>query len=432
MKKLYLSISMLLVSFVFIGCNAETSLSTAPTSLTTEIETITSETTTSNITTQTTISNQINKIEGTEMNNLEYVRWLGRTFYDETEELKYFYFTASGFEVAFYGTELKAIFKASNHDELNKQAYLVVLLDQEEDPTKGVTIILNQEEKEYTLAKGLEYGLHHIKVLKRSEASDSVVALRQVSTDGYFTEVSGEKTFKIQFIGDSTSVGYGNLGSLGEPKTTANSDGLRAYAYLTGYLLDAEISIFSSSGWGVSRGFNTNGIISETENIPNAFDYYAIDNTNKVYAQPGNWNHNNFVPDVIVVNLGVNDFNSAGYDIMNSLDRVDLEYRYWLDYTAFLVKLNNLYPDALIIVAFRFINVPSGLVETTLEVINEANRLIGETKIYAFEVEPAGTLGNDYGCDYHSNVGTNKNIAQSLAEYINSLTGREIKRTMID
>jgi hypothetical protein len=431
MKKILLPLVFLLVSFAFFSCDAKESSTTLLTSKATVTELTTFETSTTHFPTQTTISTQNNKIEGTDMINLEYVHWLGRTYYDETEELKYFYFTASGFEVAFYGTELKVILKATNHDEINKQAHLVILLDKE-DPTKGETFILDQEEKEYTLASGLEYGFHEVKVLKRSEASDSVVALKQVTTDGYFTEVIADKSYKIQFIGDSTSVGYGNLGSLGEAKTTANSDGLRAYAYLTGYLLDAEISIFSASGWGVSRGFNTSGRISETENIPSAFDYYAIDNTNKVYREAGLWNHSDFVPDVIVVNLGVNDFNSAGYDIMNSLDRIDLEYRYWLDYTAFLVKLSNLYPDALIIVAFRFTNVQNGLVDTTLEVINEANRLTGATKIYAFEVEPAGTLGNDYGCDYHSNVGTNKNIAQSLAEYINSLTGREIVRTMID
>lgn len=414
----------------FVGCGSGT-VSTTVQSTTVNTETTTNETTTAEALSTVTTTNQINEIEGIDLNNLEYVRWFGRTLYNDTENLKYFYFTASGFEAAFYGTELKVILKASNY-ELNKQAYLVVFLDGEEDPTKAETLVLDEEEKEYTLASGLELGLHSVKLLKRSEASDSVVALKKVSTDGHFTEVSEPKNFKIQFIGDSTSVGYGNLGSLAELKTTANSDGLRAYAYLTGYLLDAKISIFSASGWGVSRGYNTGGSISETENIPNAFDYYAIDNTNKVFTEAGKWDHDNFVPDVIVVNIGVNDFNSAGYDVMNSLDRVDLEYQYYLDYTAFLVKLNNLYPDALIIAAFRFINVQSGLVDTTLEIINEANRLIGETKVHAFEVEAAGTLGNDYGCDYHSNIGTNKNIAQSLAEFINSLTGKEIIRTMID
>jgi len=53
----------------------------------------------------------INVLEGSQMNNHQYIRWLGRNYYNEVEEVKYFYFTASGFEVAFYGTELKAVLK---------------------------------------------------------------------------------------------------------------------------------------------------------------------------------------------------------------------------------------------------------------------------------------------------------------------------------
>ncbi len=376
--------------------------------------------------------NQTNILEGSEMNNLEYIRWLGRTYYDEVEEAKYFYFTASGFEIAFYGTELKVTLKASNYNNTGKQPYVVALVDGEEDPTQGTTFILNQEEAEYTIVSGLEYGYHTVKLLKRSEAIDSDTAVKAINTDGYFTTPPQAKSFSIQFIAASSSTGFGNLGTVNESKTSANSDGLRAFAYLTTFLLDSEISIFSASGWGVSRGWNTSGNISETQNIPNAFEYTAIDASNYVFTEGGKWDISNFVPDVIVVNLGTNDFNASNYRTMSTLDKLALEERFYNDYTDFLVLLNNMYPDAFIIVAYGLMNEQTLLEDITLEIINGANATIGETKVYAFEMEGAGTLGNPYGCSYHPNVQTSMNVAESLADFISSITGRAVVREMIE
>jgi hypothetical protein len=382
----------------------------------------------------------INVLEGSQMNNHQYIRWLGRNYYNEVEEVKYFYFTASGFEVAFYGTELKAVLKASNYNVYGKQPHLVVLIDGEDDSTKGSLIVLDQAEGEYTLVEGLEEGYHTVKLLKRSEAIDSNTALKSLSTDGTFTNPPQPKSFSIQFIAASSSTGYGNLGTLQDSKTTANSDGLNAFAYLTTFMLDAEISIFSASGWGVSRGYNTPGFshnpsfggISEVENIPNAFEYVAIDASNRVLTALGKWDISNFIPDVIVVNLGTNDFNASSYRTMSTEDKTALEDRFKADYVDFLVLLNNMYPNAKIIVAYGLMNEQGLLEAITLEIINLANSEIGQTVVFAFEMEGAGTNSNPYGANYHPNVQTSINVARDLADYIHELTGREIVRNIYD
>ncbi len=376
--------------------------------------------------------NQVNSLEAEEMNNVQYIRWMGRTYYNETEAVKYFYFTASGFEVAFYGTELKVTLKASNYSVSGKQPYLVAMLDGEEDPTKGTLFMVDSAEKEYTIYSGLEDGYHTVKILKRSEASDSNTALKNITTDGYFTFPPQPKSFRLEFIAASSSTGYGNLGSLALTKTTANSDGLRAFAYLTSFLLDSEISIFSASGWGVSRGYNTGGAISETQNIPNAYEYVAIDSSNTVFTLGGKWDTSNYVPDVVVVNLGTNDFNAANYSAMSQENKDLLVARFIQDYTDFLILLNNFYPNAKIIVAYGLMNEQANLEQPTLAVINQANLEIGSTVVYPFLMEGAGTLGNPYGSNYHPNVQTSMNVAEDLAALISSLTGRQIIREMID
>ncbi|MFA7076434.1 MAG: hypothetical protein WC152_07200 [Candidatus Izemoplasmatales bacterium] len=376
--------------------------------------------------------NQTNLLEGADMNNFEYIRWLGRTFYDEVKEAKYFYFTASGFEVAFYGTELKVTLIATKYSDVNHQAYVVALVDGEEDPTKGEVIVLNQAEAEYTLASGLENGYHKVKLLKRSEAIDSDTAVKKVTTDGYFTTPPLAKSFKLQFIAASSSTGYGNLGSPTVDKTSGNSDGLRAFAYLTSFLLDSEISIFSASGWGVTRGWNTSGQINEIENIPNGFLYTAIDASNKVLTGNGKWNISNYVPDVLVVNLGTNDFNASGYSSMTLENKLALVERFKTDYTNFLVLLNNMYPNAKIIVAYGLMNEQKNLETPTLEIVSDANTTIGKEVVYSFVMEGAGTLGNPYGSNSHPNVQTSMNVAEDLAAFISTLTGREVLREMID
>lgn len=372
---------------------------------------------------------RIDLLESENMNNNEYITWLGRTYYSETEALKYFYFTASGFEVAFFGTSIDIVIEATKADITSKQAYLVLFIDGEENPLNGTTYIMNTTQRTISVS-GLEDGYHTIKLLKRSEASDSICALKQIQTDGYFTTPPQQKSFSIQYIAASSSAGFGNLGSLSDPKTTANSDGLRAYAYLTSYLLDANTSIFSASGWGVTRGWNTMGQINETQNIPNAFTHIAIDDTNTVFEE-GTWDFTDYIPDVIVVNLGTNDFNASGYTSMSTTEKEAMASRFITDYVNFLVVLNNYYPNAKIIVAYGLMNEASTLGAITLEVINQANTTIGSTVVYEFLMEAAGSNSNPYGCSYHPNIQTSMNVAEALAEFISQITGREVVREMI-
>lgn len=70
----------------FVGCGSGT-VSTTVQSTTVNTETTTNETTTAEALSTVTTTNQINEIEGIDLNNLEYVRWFGRTLYNDTENL---------------------------------------------------------------------------------------------------------------------------------------------------------------------------------------------------------------------------------------------------------------------------------------------------------------------------------------------------------
>ncbi len=360
------------------------------------------------------------------MRNFEYIRWIGRTYTNIEEAAKYFYFTASGFETTFKGTMVKATFKSSKYDIPDKMAYLVALIDTDDPFAKeNRTYAIDEAKKEIVIAN-LENRKHTIKFLKRSEASDSSLALLSIETDGRFIMCDETGDFKMQFIAASSSTGYGNLGNLSTAKSTGNSDGLKGFAYLTSYMLGAEVDIFAASGWGVTRGWNTGGRISETENIPEAYDYIAITDQNTIDRVIGKWDHFHYTPDVVVVNLGTNDFNSCGYENMTEEEKEKMETVFVTRYADFIHKLADLFPKVHVIVAYGLMGDAAILEAPTARAVALANTRIGFERAYLFLMEAAGSNGNQFGSDYHPNVGTGINVARSLAFFISRLSGRKI------
>ena len=372
-----------------------------------------------------------NLLEEDAMNDFRYVQWIGRTRYNEVEQVRTMFYTASGFEVGFYGTSLTAVFKAYNTAVAAKRPYIVVLIDGEENPLAGRHIQLTTAQPTITLATGLAEGYHTVKVLKRSEALEGDIALKSLSTDGRFTAPDENQDFKILFIGDSSMTGYGNLAtSVTTPKTTSNSDGLLDFAYLSAYIHDAAYSIVASSGWGVSRGWNTpGGAIDEVENMVNAFDYLAIDGTNKVRTDWGRYDTTDFVPNVIVITLGTNDFNAPGYDTMNETDKTALRARFVADYVAFLLHLNNVYPDVHIIVAYGIMADTWRMGASQLAVIAQANETLGGL-VHGLQMVAGGTT-HPFGSDYHPQAATHIEAADQLADLIETITGHQRVRTNV-
>ncbi len=369
-------------------------------------------------------------LEAEGLNDYTMIRWIGRTWYETLSGRRYFWNTASGFDVTFSGTELKATFYATNTAVTGKHPFLVVLVDGEEDPTKGITVELTQGQGEYTLVTGLPDGTHTVKVLKRSEAQDSDTAVLQVVTDGRFLAPTPVKDFRIQYIGASTSVGYGDLG--GSPKTTNNSNGLLCYTYLTSYLLDAETSIFASSGWGLTRGWNTGGQASATQTIPAAYEYYATNAQNYVVTTPGQWDHTDYQPDVIVIALGGNDFssNSAAYNALTDAQKLAYQETVTDALVAFVTTLRAYHPDAYVVLVYGLMSEATHVRNVS---INAALRLSGETdKVSSLAVTGAGQSGTGFGSDGHPTVAAYILAAGQLADHITAITGREQVRTDID
>ncbi|MEU4761660.1 SGNH/GDSL hydrolase family protein [Actinosynnema sp. NPDC023794] len=108
---------------------------------------------------------------------------------------------------------------------------------------------------------------------------------------------------QIEFIGDSLTVGYGNVSGTRDCnpeqlKRNTNTD--VSYSALTARQLDADYQINGFSGLGMVR--NVAGI-SPDVTYRTYYDRALLNVDGDVWQNPGTWR-----PQIVVVNLGANDF----------------------------------------------------------------------------------------------------------------------------
>lgn len=315
----------------------------------------------------------------------------GRSKYDETLKAQVFYFSASGYDVTFYGTQLKAVMARENSDTY--VPYLSVFVDGE-DMTKLVPLTSNRviklstkSAKEYTLVSGLSEGWQTVKVRKRTAfmrgaSKMDTVALKSLSTDGYIGYAPDKPELKIHVYGDSYSCGYGNLED-GSSMTSENTDANLAYHSLLANTVGAELTVMAASGWGMYKGN------SGSADWGWATHYDKLNTVSGETVSVGG-------ADVIIINLGAND-NAAGVFPSETDNFVNA-------YKTMLGGLRTANPDALILCTY-------GFVSTSQQVKNAIDRAVSEmsdAKIVSYYYT---TVKSTTG---HPNVANHRNGANEL------------------
>jgi lysophospholipase L1-like esterase len=220
----------------------------------------------------------------------DYLIWHGRKM--EDEKGIHFFYTASGFSFKFTGSKIVATFESS-FEEFNKRPFIVI--DVKSVNHKHTYVMDLKHGKQTIECLDLPHDTYEVDVRKRSESLMSKTILNEISTDGTFLyPTSVNDQLKIEWIGDSSTCGYGNLStSVDEPFTTESEDGLQTFASIASNILDANYQIVAVSGIGLYKSF------------------YAQVTLPKIYCQidihkniPYDFSFN---PDLIVINLGTND-----------------------------------------------------------------------------------------------------------------------------
>ncbi len=273
------------------------------------------------------------------------------------------------------------------------------------------------KEETVTVFAGEEKRNAEIRLIKLSECTQSLMALKRIETDGT-TEPLPEKKLKMEFIGDSITCGYGVEGkSEAETFTTATENAEKGYACLTAQALGADAVMTCFSGHGIVSGYTGDpSVRNGSELVP---PYYEKEGRNGYRLRNGKLpeeidrDFSAFQPDYIVINLGTNDMSWCGTDG----ERGAL---YAEGYTQFLKTVRKHNPKARILCA---LGVMGTLLNLMLEqAVARYRTETGDGQIRLLMLEDQNAARDGYGADYHPSETTQRLLAEKVTETIRQWT----------
>ncbi|MEM6820350.1 MAG: GDSL-type esterase/lipase family protein [Verrucomicrobiota bacterium] len=242
-------------------------------------------------------------------------------------------FTDNG-QFAWSSSTIRTVFSGSSLQvELEgKKAFFDVVLDGKWSHMFEVT----PEQSIYQVLEGKHRQHCRVEIIKRTEAhySGSITfAGFRLSQDGSLSQPPRRER-KILAIGDSITCGYGAETAVNKSAFNLKEENSRkAYPHRLAEALDADYHAVSWSGRGMFRNRKDDG----RPTLPILFNWTLPD-------QKTNWVFDQWVPDLILINLGTNDRSLAG-------GRAPIEKRDFVGaYRDFLKRLRTLYPNAKLIV----------------------------------------------------------------------------------
>ena len=282
-----------------------------------------------------------------------------------------FMYSGSVIRTVFSGTSIEVLLK----DDSLRNMFNVIIDD------SLFVLTANNPDGTYKLAGNLEDRKHSLEIYRRTEWHGGNTTFRGFNID------KGRKLYKpsvkervIEFIGDSYTCGYGNEGKSREEHFRYETENnYLSYGAVTSRALDAEYLTVCRSGIGMWQGYGGDTAFT----MPKLYDQIIINS-----ATP--WNFERYRPQIVVLDLGGNDFSAA----LDSTAFVNT-------YIEFLKRIRNNYSSAEI-VCIAGPDSPGEEFDKWRSYIHSVvNRVEKtDTKVNYFEFSPFEPNGSDW----HPNV----------------------------
>lgn len=224
-------------------------------------------------------------------------RYVGRFDQSNPQEMR-FDWTGIYIQFNFKGTDLAVKMSDTGHNYYN------VFID--DQPSKTFDV---KKDTTVVIARGLKNKAHKIQLYKRTEGNQGTGTFKGIliSDKGQMLAWNEIPTRKIEFIGNSITCGYGTEGkSKSERWSPVTENNWQSYAPIMARAFNADYHIVAHSGMGVVRNYGYKEKVSP-EALPARF--------NRVFdekEQP-KWDFSKWKPDMVVINLGTNDFSTKPY-----------------------------------------------------------------------------------------------------------------------
>jgi lysophospholipase L1-like esterase len=317
-------------------------------------------------------------------------------------------------KLKFTGDAIDMLMQEMGEGDEGHTNYFNVIIDKD----KPVVIKLNKKQRIYFLARNLDLREHTIEIFKRTESSVGTVILHgfRLRRGHRLMALDNIPQRKIEFIGNSLTTGYGNEVTIeappkGNPDTgfhSINENNYTAWGALTCRALKAQYVCTAYSGRGMYR--NNTGTSIGT--MPMVYDYIVPDKADAI------WNHQRYIPDVVVIDLGANDFANGVPD----------STAFCSTYLSFIEKIRSIHPQTKIIcVAGNSLTDawPVGQQRWTRmrsylnSVVKKSNEK-GDAAVYYFELAPQSA---PYGEDWHPTNATHKKMSEAIVPFIQTIAG---------
>lgn len=251
-----------------------------------------------------------------------------------------------------------------------------------------------------TIARGLDNTVEHtIEIYKRTEAMFGTIQFLGVSLPegGMFLTPPPHLKRKIEIIGDSISAGSGNEGKNGDPNIAEHENNSSAYGTIAARALDAEHHTIAVSGIGLTVNYGD-------ERVNTMKDQY--ERLNPLHSE-SKWVFENWIPDVVVINLGTNDNNYT------------IERDYFIrTYTSFVSRIRNRYGSAAIFMTLGPFQT-SPVKEHIGDAFNHIRHVgAGDENVHFFLFDEANAERDGMGETGHPTVITHALMAEQLVNEI--------------
>ncbi|KAL0479430.1 hypothetical protein AKO1_007677 [Acrasis kona] len=235
-----------------------------------------------------------------------------------------------------------------------------------------------------------------ITITKRTEAyyGESRFGGFVVDEHAQVSKPEGRK-LKMEFIGASVTCGYGNLGTPPCESNVDNENARLAYSSQTARMLNADHSIICWSGMGMARSYGDKFPVTE-----NSMPHHFNGTLGKLNSN--DWDFKRFIPQIVVINLGGNDYSSKPSPSFEQFSQI---------YNRFLDLIRRVYGQTVYIYNF---DGPLNNVPRLAEII--ANRK--EARTFYLDLAHVLTEKADRGCNSHPSVKGDYKMAVQLSEFI--------------
>ncbi len=284
------------------------------------------------------------------------------------------------------------------------------------------TIIVTKEKASYLLVDDLdETTFHTIQLFKRTESFVGISRFYGFDLKGFKEITNPEKPIKkLLVIGDSFSCGYGNgveMSAENNPGVgfhAKNENNYMAYGAIASRQLNYQYQCIAYSGKGLYRNFD----LTKTGTLPDIFPLIFPDKPNGQ-----KWEMTKYIPDVVVVKLGTNDFFGETRIPIQVVD----SSTYVSTYLNFLSQLEETFPKA------QFICVVGGMMsdswpagqDNLSKIRSYVHRVVEETnsrsKTDKFHFLEFPHHQEVYGEDWHPTISWHMKYADLLVNKVEGI-----------